>query len=56
MTNLMKSNKDIVRDILKAQGIRDPEPTPEAVKILSRALFEKWQEGNTDGWHDATYD
>lgn len=49
----MKSSKNIVRDILKAQGLPwDVEPTPEAVKVLHDALHDKWSEG----YDDADYD
>lgn len=47
----MKSSKNIVRDIFKAQGF-DIEPTPEAVKVLSDALQDKWSQG----YNDAEYD
>lgn len=49
----MKSTKNIVRDILKAQGLAwDIEPTPEAIKVLSEALHGKWSEG----YDNADYD
>ena len=47
----MKSNKNIVRDIFKAQGF-DVEPTPEAIRILSAALQDQWSEG----YNAAEYD
>lgn len=49
----MKSDKNIVRDILKAQGLPyDTEPTDEAVKVLIAYGTARWREGNDD----ATYD
>ena len=52
----MKSEKNIVKDILKAQGVYVhgdvPEPTPEAVKILRDFGFAKWQEGGNDTRYD----
>lgn len=55
----MKSEKNILRDIFRAQGIYVhgdiPEPTSEALSILHKYGFEKWKEGNDDGYHDASY-
>lgn len=48
----MKSYKNIVRDILKANGIWDVEPSEESVKILSEALQSNWSKG----YNDAEYD
>lgn len=44
----MKSEKNIVRDILIAQGLPwDTEPTPEAVKTLRDFGFARWKEGDS---------
>lgn len=45
----MKSDKNIVRDILKAQGLpHDTEPTAEAIKVLRDYGYAKWREGGDD--------
>jgi hypothetical protein len=49
----VKSDKNIVRDILKAQGLPwDEEPTEEAVKILSDALRQQYRKGYDDAQYD----
>lgn len=49
---MAKSDKNIVRDILKAQGVYvhgdTPEPTVEAIKVLSDYGHAKWREGYND--------
>ncbi|WP_157497186.1 hypothetical protein [Leifsonia sp. Leaf264] len=49
----MKTDKNIVRDILRAQGLWDVEPTDEAVKVLRDAQQEKWSEGYRDAEYEA---
>jgi len=41
------SDKNIVRSILRAQGIWD-EPTPEAIKAYRDAAHEAYREGSND--------
>lgn len=49
----MKSEKNIVRDILIAQGLPwNTEPTPEAIKVLRDFGFAKWQEGGSDARYE----
>lgn len=56
----MKSDKNIVRDILKAQGVYEhgdtPEPTDEAVKVLRDYGSDKYREGYKDGTEDGQSD
>lgn len=49
---MAKSDKNIVRDILRAQGIWD-EPTAEAIKVYRDASHEKYVEGADDANYDA---
>ena len=49
---MAKSDKNIVRDILRAQGIWD-EPTKEAVKVFSEATFAARSEATRDAEYDA---
>lgn len=45
----MKSDKNIVRDVLRAQGLWDVEPTEEAVKVIRDFGYAKWCEGDDYG-------
>jgi hypothetical protein len=47
-----KSDKNIVRDILRAQGIWD-EPTADAIKVYRDAAHDKYVEGSNDANYDA---
>jgi hypothetical protein len=49
---MAKSDKEIVRDILLAQGIKD-EPTPAAVAVYNDAAFDVWTEATRDAEYDA---
>lgn len=49
---MAKSDKNIVRDILRAQGIW-AEPTAEAVKAYRDASHEVWSEATRDAEYDA---
>lgn len=48
----MKSDKSIVREILRAQGIQD-EPTAEAVIVYRDAAHEVYSEAARDAEYDA---
>lgn len=42
---MSKSTKNLVREILIAQGFTGVEPIPEAVKALDKILDEKYNQG-----------
>lgn len=49
----MKSDKNIVRDILKAQGLDwNTEPTAEAIKVLRDLINEVATDNYREGWRD----
>ena len=51
---MSKSPKNVVRDILKAQGLPwDTEPTQEAVRILSEYAFQEYCRGSDDQAYEA---
>lgn len=56
---MAKSDKNIVRDILKAQGVYEhgdtPEPTPEAINVLRDYGFARWKEGYGEAYEDENY-
>jgi hypothetical protein len=49
---MAKSDKNIVHDILRAQGVTT-EPTPEAIKVFRDATQEIWSEATRDAEYDA---
>lgn len=55
---MAKSDKNILRDIFKAQGIYEhgdvPEPTEYALRIFSDMLMEKWKDAYNDGFQDGS--
>lgn len=52
----MKSDKNIVKDILIAQGLDgNTEPTKEAIEILGEYGYLRWKEGNEDARYESDW-
>lgn len=53
----MKSDKNILKDIIRAQGVYVhgdvPEPTADALKLLREYGHSKYREGSDDATYDA---